>query len=87
VVCTVTVVAVFRTAIEIAVPITIFVAEAKTLAKIVVVGVLVNIITVITVVRVLIRKRVLIVGTPVILSVCFSGVETFRIPVVNGLLD
>ena len=72
-------------AIPIAVAVAILVAAPEALAKVVVVGILVDIIAVIAVVRVLICEGVLIAGTPAILPVCRSGVETFRITIVHGL--
>jgi len=69
----------------IAVVVAIFIAATETLAKVVVVVVLGYIITVIAVVRVLIGKRVLVVGGPAILPVCPSGAEAFLITVVHGL--
>ena len=68
----------------IAVVVAIFIAATETLAKIVVVVVLGYVITVIAVVRVLIGKRVLVVGSPAILPVCLSGAEAFLITVVHG---
>ena len=69
----------------IAAQVAIVIAAAEALAKVVVVGVLVDIIASIAVVRVLICERVLIAGTPAIRPVCLSGLETFRITVVHGL--
>ena len=63
----------------------IFITALEALAEVVVVVFLGYIIPVITVVRVLIGIRVLIVGAPAILAVCLSGEKALLIPVVHGL--
>ena len=77
--------AVIIAAILIAAVEAIFIAATEALAKVVVVGVLVNIIASIAVVCVLIGVGVLVAGTPAIHPVCLSRLVAFRVTVVHGL--
>jgi hypothetical protein len=72
-------------AIFVVAAVTILVAAAEALPEIVVVVVLSQIVTAIPVVRVLISIGVLVIGAPVILPICFTGMETFLVTVVYGL--
>jgi hypothetical protein len=72
-------------AILIAAPIAIIITAPEALAEIVVVGVLVDIIAGVAIVRVLVGEGVLITGTPPVHPVRLPGLEAFRITIVHGL--